>query len=176
MRNPSHLGLAMLVMAAMAMPSVGQAQDRRQVDRAALAASEAVARQPPSDAAGSRHRAKAERASKTGRHPRKPTATPRSHARARKAAVPRSAFEERTANYFDPLSLALAPENRTDPAKSQYNRVTDSLAPPDQPLVSKTPDDAASTQISSASIEQMGKGNNHTVVVPLFQILNSLSQ
>jgi hypothetical protein len=53
--------------------------------------------------------------------------------------------------------------------------VTDSVATPDKAPVPTTPDDSASTQISSASIEQMGKGNNHTVVVPLFRILNNLS-
>ena len=91
------------------------------------------------------------------------------------SGVPRITFEDRTTHYFDPLSLTLAPDRRPDPVRSQYDEVTNSVAPPDKPLTSTTPDDSQSTQISSASIEQMGKGNNHTVVVPLFQILNGLS-
>jgi hypothetical protein len=89
--------------------------------------------------------------------------------------VPRSTFEDRTSRYFDPLSLTLAPDSRPNPVRSQFDEVTDSVATPDKAPVATTPDDAASTQISSASIEQMGKGNNHTVLVPLFQILNGLS-
>ncbi len=91
------------------------------------------------------------------------------------AGVPRSTFEDRTSHYFDPLSLSLAPDSRPNPVRSQFDEVTDSLATPDKAPVATTPDDSASTQISSASIEQMGKGNNHTVLVPLFQILNNLS-
>lgn len=91
------------------------------------------------------------------------------------AGVPRSTFEDRTSRYFDPLSLTLAPDSRPNPVKSQFDEVTDSVATPEKAPVATTPDDSASTQISSASIEQMGKGNNHSVVVPLFQILNNLS-
>jgi hypothetical protein len=100
------------------------------------------------------------------------SAKPRSKS---EAGVPRSTFEDRTSHYFDPLSLSLAPDSRPNPVKSQYDEVTASVAPPEKAPVATTPDDAASTQISSASIEQMGKGNNHTLVVPLFQILNNLS-
>jgi hypothetical protein len=95
--------------------------------------------------------------------------------RSKSEGVPRTSFEDRTSHYFDPLSLTLAPDTRPNPVKSQFDEVTDSVATPDKAPVAATPDDSASTQISSASIEQMGKGGNHTVVVPLFQILNNLS-
>jgi len=84
-------------------------------------------------------------------------------------------FESRTGHYFDPLSLAPAPDSRPDPIKSQFDQVTSSTALPDRAPVATTPDDSANSQISSATIEQMGKGRNSTVVVPLFHVLNGLS-
>jgi hypothetical protein len=105
----------------------------------------------------------------------KQTAHKSGRPRSKSEGVPRTSFEDRTSHYFDPLSLTLAPDTRPNPVKSQFDEVTDSVATPDKAPVAATPDDSASTQISSASIEQMGKGGNHTVVVPLFQILNNLS-
>jgi hypothetical protein len=175
--NPIRLGVVVIAAMAMALPAVSQAQDSGQVTKAALTVSQPdmhVHHQPRNTDVAP-HARKSEHATKTEKHARKSTATARAHARVSRNTVPRSTFEQRTAHYFDPLSLTLAPENRIDPVKSQYNQVTDSFTPPDKALIATTPDDAASTQISSASIEQMGKGNNHTLVVPLFQILNSLS-
>jgi hypothetical protein len=149
-----------------ALPKTVQAQDESRVAQAALSVPGPQDNNP--DAA-----TKTQTATKQKQATRKP-GKPRSRTEA-KAGVPRSTFEDRTSHYFDPFSLTLAPEHRTDPVKSQYDEVTDSVAPPDKPLVSKTPDDSESTQISSASIEQMGKGRNNTLVVPLFQILNNLS-
>jgi hypothetical protein len=176
-QNPIRLGFVVAAMTAFAVPSFGQAQENGHVTKAALTVSETVghARQQSWSAAETQHPRKSERTAKTEKRSHRPGATARGHTRVSKAAVPRSTFEDRTAHYFDPLSLTVQPENRLDPAKSEYDQVTDSFTPPDKALVARTPDDAASTQISSASIEQMGKGNNHTVVVPLFQILNSLS-
>ena len=89
--------------------------------------------------------------------------------------VPGITFETRTSHYFDPLSLTPAPETGRSPIKSQFDEVTNSVALPDKAPAAAGPDDSASTQISSASIEQMGKGRNSTVVVPLFKVLNGLS-
>ena len=89
--------------------------------------------------------------------------------------VPRSTFEDRTARYFDPLSLTLAPETRFDTANSAYSQVTNSFVPADKGQIAIMPDAPVTNEITSASIENMGKGNNHTIVVPLFQLLNQLS-
>lgn len=91
------------------------------------------------------------------------------------AAVPRSTFEDRSTHYFDPLSLTLAPDSRLDPANTQYNQVTGKFDAADSQTVARTPDDSVNPGASSASIENMGQGHNVTVVVPLFQILNSIS-
>ncbi len=91
------------------------------------------------------------------------------------AMVPRSTFEDRTAHSFDPLSLTLAPDTRLDPANDQYNQATGQFQTSDSQLVARTPDDSVNAGASSASIENMGLGHNVTVVVPLFQILNSIS-
>ena len=96
--------------------------------------------------------------------------------RAAGTSVPRATFEDRTAHYFDPLSLTLAPETRFDSTGSQYNQVTDSFTPADSTLVAAAPrQDPTMRDVTSASIENMGQGHNVTVVVPLFKILNSLS-
>lgn len=91
------------------------------------------------------------------------------------AMVPRSTFEDRSVHYFDPLSLTLAPDSRLDPVNSQYNQVTGKFETSDGQLVARTPDDSVNAGATSAGIENMGQGHNVTVVVPLFQILNSLS-
>ncbi len=99
---------------------------------------------------------------------------PKLEAAKSKAMVPRTTFEERTGHYFDPLALTLAPETRLDPEARPYNPLDGSFTPMDRGQVAVAPDDPTTHDISSAGIEQMGKGNNHTVVVPLFQVLNSL--
>ncbi len=165
MKNPFRAAAVAIGLIALgALPKPVEAQDDGRVAQAALSVPGAQ------DAAAA---TKTQSATKPKQATRKP-GKPRSRTDAN-AKVPRATFEDRTSHYFDPLSLTLAPEHRPDPVKSQYDEVTDSVAPPDKPLVSKTPDDSESTQISSASIEQLGKGRNNTVVVPLFQILNNLS-
>lgn len=177
MQNPKGLAFVMFAMTALAVPGVGHAQDDGHVSKAALTLSEGEgqARPQPWSPPEFQNARKPAHTAKAEKHQHRSTASTRLHARVRKSAVPSSTFEDRTARYFDPLSLSVQPENRLKPMKSEYDQVTDSVALPAQALVARTPDDAASTQISSASIEQMGKGNNHTVVVPLFQILNTLS-
>lgn len=105
----------------------------------------------------------------------RPAKKPKLEAAKSKAMVPRTTFEERTARYFDPLALTLAPETRLDPEARPYNPLDGSFTPVDRGQVAVITDDPTTHDISSAGIEQMGKGNNHTVVVPLFQVLNSLS-
>ncbi|MGH6981123.1 MAG: hypothetical protein ACREFC_07930 [Stellaceae bacterium] len=98
------------------------------------------------------------------------------HAKTDPKRVPRSTFEDQTRHYFDPLSLTLAPDTRLDPDNTQYNQVTGSFQPNDRSQLALVPDaPIISNDITSAGIENMGKGNNHTVVVPLFTLLNSLS-
>jgi|SRR6185437_3391400 len=89
--------------------------------------------------------------------------------------VPRSTFEDRAQHYFDPLSLTLAPDTRIDTDNTQYNQVTGSFQPNDRAQLAVVPDAPITNEITSAGIENMGKGNNHTVVVPLFTLLNTLS-
>jgi hypothetical protein len=177
-QNPIRLGFLIVVMAAMALPRFSHAQESGQVTKAALTVSETRthARHQPGTTAVSRHTPKSERAAKSEKHVRKSAATARVHAHVRKAAVPRSTFEDRTAHYFDPLSLTLAPDSRLDAASTQYNQVVGKFVPSDQGQVAATPDDPTAHEISSASIENLEQGhNNLTIVVPLFQILNKLS-
>ncbi len=173
MEHPIRIAVIVVGMAALsAPPLVARAQEGGRVSEAALT-------MPGSggddDGAATAAKTQPEKKQKPVSHKVNKTANTKGEGRKSTAAVPRSTFEERTSHYFDPLSLTLAPDNRLDPVKSQYDQVTDSFVPPDKALVAVTPDDAASTQISSASIEQLGKGNNHVVVVPLFQILNTLA-
>lgn len=98
------------------------------------------------------------------------------HSKVDPKRVPRSTFEDRTQHYFDPLSLTLAPDTRIDTDNTQYNQVTGSFQPNDRAQLALVPDaPIVNNDITSAGIENMGKGNNHTVVVPLFTLLNSLS-
>jgi hypothetical protein len=167
-KNPFRAAAVAIGLIALgALPKPVEAQEDGHVAQAALSVPGA---QDNDAAAAATKTQSATKQKQATRKPGKPR--PRTEANAK---VPRTTFEDRTSHYFDPLSLTLAPEHRSDPVKSQYDEVTDSVAPPDKPLVSKTPDDSESTQISSASIEQLGKGKNNTVVVPLFQILNNLS-
>jgi hypothetical protein len=168
-KNPFRAAAVAIGLIALgALPKPVEAQDDGRVAQAALSVPPGAQDNNPAAAA-----TKTQSATKQKQATRKPVKS-RSKTEAN-AKVPRTTFEDRTSHYFDPLSLTLAPDHRSDPVKSQYDEVTDSVAPPDKPLVSKTPDDSESTQISSASIEQLGKGKNNTVVVPLFQILNNLS-
>lgn len=172
MEQPIRIAVIVVGMAALAVPPiVARAQDGGRVSEAALTMPGSLG----NDAAAATAKPQPEKKPKQVTHKTNKTGTAKGEVRQTTAAVPRTTFEDRNGHYFDPLSLTLAPENRLDPVKSQYDQVTDSFVPPDKALVAATPDDSASTQISSASIEQMGKGNNHTVVVPLFQILNTLS-
>jgi hypothetical protein len=169
--RPVRIAVILVGLVALAAPPiVARAQDGGRVSEAALT----VPGLRADDGAVTTVRPRPEKKQKQVSHKANKTANNKGDAR-QAAAVPRTTFEDRTGHYFDPLSLTLAPDTRLDPVKSQYDQVTDSFVPPDKALVAATPDDSAATQISSASIEQMGKGNNHTVVVPLFQILNSLS-
>lgn len=159
------------------VPNISRAQDNGYVTKAALTVSETRThvRHPlhtavGSDVSKSHHTANPEDRS------RKHAARARIHVRIGKAAVPRTTFEDRTAHYLDPLSLTLAPESRIDPAKTEYNQVVGKFVPADQGQLAAAPDDPTTHEISSASIESLEQGhNNLTVVVPLFKILNSLS-
>jgi hypothetical protein len=89
-------------------------------------------------------------------------------------AVPHFSFEQRTAREFDPLSLTLTPDpkieipsGRADVKSDAYRRTEGQVA--------VAHDTLADGPVSSAGIENMEKGNNHTIVVPLFDILNKLS-
>jgi hypothetical protein len=84
-------------------------------------------------------------------------------------------FEDHTAHYFDPLTLTLPQETRFDPSVSQNSRLDGSFTPADKSQIAIAPDLPVTNEITSAGIENMEKGNNHTIVVPLFQLLNKLS-
>jgi predicted lysophospholipase L1 biosynthesis ABC-type transport system permease subunit len=162
--NPIRAATGFLAMAAVAaIPTLSQAQDAH-VSEAALTMLRADA---ATSTAATPH---AEKKQKTTHKAAKTT-----RRKTDAAAVPRSTFEDRTAHTFDPLSLTLAPDSRLDPTDDQYNQVTGKFETSDSQLVARTPDDSVNAGASSASIENLGLGRNMTVVVPLFQILNSLS-
>jgi hypothetical protein len=152
----------MAMVAVAAIPALVQAQDA-QVSQAALT----VPRAHATNSATTSHTEKKQRAT------HKAAKTTKSDTKS--AAVPRSTFEDRSAHSFDPLSLTLAPDTRLDPTNDQYNQVTGKFQTSDGQLVARTPDDSVNAGASSATIENMGMGHNVTVVVPLFQILNSIS-
>lgn len=158
------------VVALSAMPMVARAQDAL-VSKAALTVPGAREDVP---APAPKHADKADKKQKPVAHKSAKASKPE-HRKESAAAVPKSTFEDRTAHYFDPLSLTLAPDSRLDPVSNQYNQVTGKFEPPDKQQVAGTPDDSQNAGASSASIENMSMGHNTTVIVPLFQILNNLS-
>ena len=164
MEHPIRAATVVMAMVAVAaIPALVQAQDA-QVSEAALTVPRA---HETTSATTKSHTEKRQRAT------HKAARTTKSGADS--AKVPRSTFEDRSAHSFDPLSLTLAPDTRLDPTNDQYNQVTGQFQTSDQQLVARTPDDSVNPGASSATIENMGMGHNVTVVVPLFQILNSIS-
>jgi hypothetical protein len=172
-RHPIRAAAVLVGLAALAaLPHTGQAQDG--------SVSDAAVTMPVLRSSDVQDRTTAAPVKpQTGKKQKQATRKSAKEARAKvdtsNALVPRSTFEDRTAHYFDPLSLTLAPDSRIDPISSEYSQVTNSIVAADKGQVAVTPDDPTTRQISSASIENMGQGRNVTVMVPLFQILNSLS-
>lgn len=155
-----------------AAPVWAQAQEGGAVSEVALTVP------PVHHGEGAVHKPRAKVAAVSPREKKHKTASVRTvkHAKADPKRVPRSTFEDRTQHYFDPLSLSLAPDTRIDTDNTQYNQVTGSFQPNDRAQIAVIPDaPIISNDITSAGIENMGKGNNHTVVVPLFTLLNTLS-
>jgi hypothetical protein len=155
------------------LPTLAHAQEGGAVSEAALTMPVLQTDNADEHAAAVAVKPEPEKKPKQATHRAAKTARPK--AEVSQAMVPRSTFEDRTARYFDPLSLTLAPETRFDTANSEYSQVTNSFVPADKAQIAIAPDAPVTNEITSASIENMGKGNNHTIVVPLFQLLNQLS-
>ena len=173
MQHPIRAVTIFIGLTLAALPTLAHAQEGGAVSEAALTMPALQIDTADEQPATVVIRSEPEKKPKPTTHRAAKTARPKSEVS--KAMVPRSTFEDHTTRYFDPLSLTLAPETRFDKANSEYSQVTNSFVPADKGQIAIMPDAPVTNEITSASIENMGKGNNHTIVVPLFQLLNQLS-
>jgi hypothetical protein len=111
---------------------------------------------------------------RSSRHAAKSTAKGKIKVSKKGEAPPRFNFEQRAARSFGPLSLTLPPDTQLERGHAQFNPRNDSAAA-DKNQLAVAPSDPGGDRITSAGIENLGMGHNVTVVVPLFQFLDKIS-
>jgi len=93
----------------------------------------------------------------------------------RGGATPHFTFEQRTAREFDPLSLTVTPDPKIEIPSGRAD-VKGDFYRSSENQIAAAHDSLTDGPISSAGIENMEKGNNHVIVVPLFKLLDKLSR
>ncbi|HEX4113561.1 MAG TPA: hypothetical protein VH020_13595 [Stellaceae bacterium] len=155
-----------------ALPATVWAQDKARVSTVALTG---VREKPAPNRTSTIDLKPLREPNRSSHHAAKSAAKEKKMVKLRKgAAPPRFTFEQRAARSFGPLSLTLPPDTHLDGGSTQF-RAVDGSAAADKSQLATAPSDNTPDRITSAGIENLGLGHNLTVMVPLIQLLDKLS-